>query len=404
MNPFFILFSVIIAAVAYRAINLLRNYVIARKLHLPIIIVPVCWQDTWWLLLGPQFSFLKNLPFGLGNWFSYSLIGWALHDRYKTHEQLGPAFIVVSPAKNEIFVSDPVACEELLSKWKVWTKNPDLYKLFEVFGKNVNSVNGDDWQRHRKITSYGFKESNNKLVWEHSLQQARGMSRAWLARGESTMTDVSNDSGIVAMHVLTAAGFGKSYEFDAGVQEPDPGHTMSYGSALSTILQNLMATILSEGLKAPSFLLPKAMQKLKVATKEFKLYMEEKVEEERKLIDHGEDDRQNLGTALVRANEKEKAEGAHDGNGIRRGVLTDSELYGNLFIFMLAGHETTANTLSYATALLAIHPVVQNWAQEEIDAVLSDSSEEDYNTVFPKLVRCMAIMVRLVVYDSLDPI
>jgi cytochrome P450 len=155
----------------------------------------------------------------------------------------------------------------------------------------------------------------------------------------------------------------------------------------------LMLTIMFEGLKAPAFLLPKILQNLKVAIEEFKLYMKEKVDDERKFLDQGDADRHTLGAALVKANEKEKAEGAYDENGKRRGVLTDSELYGNMFMFMLAGHETTANTISYSIPLLATHPEVQTWLQEEIDAVCTTEAEQDYNLVFPKLVRCMAVMV-----------
>jgi cytochrome P450 len=398
MNTLLVPFSIVVAILGYRIVNLFLNYLAARKLQLPILLVPVSWQDPWWLLIAPYFSFLKHLPFNLGSWFPHSTLGWVLNDRFRTHQTLGPALVVVSPSKNEIFVADPLACEELLSKWKVWTKSPDIYKIFNVFGKNVITVNGDDWQRHRKITSHGFRESNNKIVWKQSLEQAAGLSRVWMARQqeakrESTMIDVFKDCGIVAMHVLAAAGFGKSYAFDSGlgVQEPDPGHTMSYGSALTTILKNLMLVILFDSLSMPTFLLPPKLKQLKLATKDFKLYMKEKVSEERDFLEHG-DERQNLGAILVRANEMERAEGGDSGDGKRRGVLTDDEVYGNLFVLMLAGHETTANALSYTMPLLALNPEVQVWLQEEIDSVFT-GMEYDYNTVYPKLVRCLAVMV-----------
>ena len=36
-----------------------------------------------------------------------------------------------------------------------------------------------------------------------------------------------------------------------------------------------------------------------------------------------------------------------------RNSLTDEEIFGNLFIYNLAGHETTAKTLAYAVALMS---------------------------------------------------
>ena len=43
------------------------------------------------------------------------------------------------------------------------------------------------------------------------------------------------------------------------------------------------------------------------------------------------------------------------------------EIAGVAFDFLLAGYETTSNTLSYTTYLLAMHPDVQEKLQNEID-------------------------------------
>jgi cytochrome P450 len=77
--------------------------------------------------------------------------------------------------------------------------------------------------------------------------------------------------------------------------------------------------------------------------------------------------------------------------------LSDTELRGNIFIFLVGGLESTSITLSYAIALLAVHPDIQDWVVEELDEVLSDNvnSEMEYVRVFPRLKRVMAVMVRL---------
>ena len=83
-----------------------------------------------------------------------------------------------------------------------------------------------------------------------------------------------------------------------------------------------------------------------------------------------------------------------EGKGTRH--LTDSEIYGNLFSYNLAGHETTSNTLAYATILLAANPEWQKWAAEEVDQVTAgvDLKDLDYETYYPQLKRVLAIMVR----------
>ncbi len=64
----------------------------------------------------------------------------------------------------------------------------------------------------------------------------------------------------------------------------------------------------------------------------------------------------------------------------------------NIFAYNLAGHETTANTVAYALVLLAAHPQYQDWVREEIMQV-QNILAGDYNSSFPRLQRCLAVMV-----------
>ncbi|KAJ6012570.1 cytochrome P450 monooxygenase [Penicillium canescens] len=76
-------------------------------------------------------------------------------------------------------------------------------------------------------------------------------------------------------------------------------------------------------------------------------------------------------------------------------MLSDEEIESNLFLFMFAGHETTANTLVYIVYLLAIFPDWQNWVIQEIDEIFSGiplDKEISYKDVFNRLTRLKAIM------------
>lgn len=193
----------------------------------------------------------------------------------------------------------------------------------------------------------------------------------------------------LALHVLTAAGFGKSYPFSGGLTKPAEGHSMTYKDALKIILRNLLITIIMSSVKLPSWLLPRKALDVSEAITNFKSYMAEMVEEERTSITKGEVDKDNLMSVLVRAAELSKA----DEKG--RNSLTDDEIFGNLFIYNLAGHETTANTLAYAVALMATSKSVQDWVGEESGEVFG--SEDDvktweYEKAFPQLKRCLALM------------
>lgn len=52
-------------------------------------------------------------------------------------------------------------------------------------------------------------------------------------------------------------------------------------------------------------------------------------------------------------------------------MMTEDEIVGQSFIFLLAGYETSSNTLAFACYLLALHPECQKKLQEEVDEFFS---------------------------------
>jgi len=59
-----------------------------------------------------------------------------------------------------VVVGDAGAVEDVLARRKDYIKPPNIYGSLDLFGRNVDSVNGEDWQRHRKITTPPFNERN----------------------------------------------------------------------------------------------------------------------------------------------------------------------------------------------------------------------------------------------------
>ncbi|KAH6714519.1 cytochrome P450 [Leptodontidium sp. MPI-SDFR-AT-0119] len=80
----------------------------------------------------------------------------------------------------------------------------------------------------------------------------------------------------------------------------------------------------------------------------------------------------------------------------KKQALSNEEIIGNIFIFIVAGHETTANTLQACLILLAIYPDVQKAVQAEIDSIWATKKlGEDlvYKDDYPKMRLISALIL-----------
>lgn len=202
------------------------------------------------------------------------------------------------------------------------------------------------------------------------------------------------DTSTLALNVISSVAFENNE-----VNKPTSGHNLSLRDALVTVMSSSISPAM-EGimplLRLPPLkpFLPKSVNQLLVAMTEFRQYMDEIVAKERTRPRTEGTKGPNLISSLVNANDEGKTEA-----GKPKSRLSNGELRGNIFIFTVGGLESTSNTLSYALALLAAHPEVQIWLVEELNEAVKDcpDGDMDYATVFPRLKRTMAVMVRTLV-------
>lgn len=208
------------------------------------------------------------------------------------------------------------------------------------------------------------------------------MLKYWTSKTSIRSSD--QDLRTLSLHVLSRAAFGKSFKFE-GADERDPSSSPSgnYKQSLNTILENCVL-ILGLGTRFLSFpYLPRKLRDVYQAWLSFHAYMTNMYEEGKRAAAEGKAaDDNNLMTLMVRASQEDPES------------LTESEIYGNMFAINFAGHDTTANTFTFALHFLAAHPDVQAWLAEEIGSVLGDRAPEDwdYRTDFPRLKRCLSVM------------
>ena len=419
---------------------LLLNYLQARKIGVPLVILPISHENPLWMIVDKTFiPLFKSLPFGSGAFTRYNWRGWEFEDKNKSHLELGDVFIAVTPGKNWLYLCNAEALLdvfhrradfsrplELLGRsWgpsqqlalQYWTD--DSIEMLNVFGPNLGTVRaispishttslltipkqteGQQWQRHRKITASCFNEQNNDLVWAETVRQAKGMLQYWSST--DSVRSTAEDTRVLSLHVLSSAGFGKSYPFQSSTAASAATNSASYKQSLQLILDNCVLLMVVGQKNLSKSWLPNKWKRIFQATLTFKQYMTEIYEEEKKSMLQGKPESNNLMTSLVRAsrdmagaeNEEPRMKDSYSTMNNQAG-LTETEIYGNIFVFNFAGHDTTAHTLAYAIVILAAHPEVQDWIAEELQSVLGDQKPEDwsYNGSFPRLKRCLAVLV-----------
>ncbi|EJT99814.1 cytochrome P450 [Dacryopinax primogenitus] len=272
------------------------------------------------------------------------------------------------------WVCDTVALKQIANDRHTFPKRPETYQAIMFYGPNVVSAEGQDWRRHRDATKAAFGESNNQLVWAESMRTVKEWFEA-LDSGKKDMQgavtqEVHGVMTRLALLIISAAGFGRHVSFMADEHpSPPPGYKMAFRPALLTAVHNMALKVL-----APRWAYSLPIEVLKntdLAYSELKRHLEEMISRTRAQLmgDSGQGRGQaDLFKRLISANEVEE-EG--------KAKLNDSELLSNTYTFLLAGHETTANALSFACALLAMHPEVQRKLQAEADTVWPDGLPVD---------------------------
>ena len=245
----------------------------------------------------------------------------------------------------------------------------------------------------------------SSLVWEEGSRQARQLLDGIRDTPSKTIQNITETCQNVAHHVLAYAGFGLRSEHGSDATNLPRGHRLVYNDALCTVLKNMVLAVVIPARALTSSLAPKRWQKVGLAVDEFSRYMQEILEQERVATENegaiGSSQRRSksLTSALIQASEEDKAT---EGKGSAKG-LSDEEVYGNMFIFNFAGQDTTANTMAYAIALMAIHPEIQEWARAEVVDVFSQKNPREYDQVFPRLKRVRALMYEtLRLYPSIS--
>jgi cytochrome P450 len=228
------------------------------------------------------------------------------------------------------------------------------------------------------------------LVWTESAMQAAEMLEYFVTSFDGETNETIEGLRSIAMNVLGSAGYGTPQPWKQEEEVSESRYKLTYVEAVTAVINNIIpvAVIPAKIFSLP--IMPESVRRIGVGLQEFPLRTKEMLEAERKSARSDASPRNNMMSTLVRLSDS--AKNSEDINSKSQN-LSEEEILGNLFQFTAAGFDTTANTMAYAITILAIEPKWQDWIIEEIDSVLNGEHENNYTKTFPKLSRCLALMV-----------
>ncbi|KAI0506891.1 cytochrome P450 [Xylaria bambusicola] len=391
---------IVITHAIYTLSSLVNNIRKAKAIGLPYTLTPIHELEHWAYITDPvlrRFSRAYLLRGeGWPRWARFMIKDWHYEDKGRAHREYGSLFVVVSPGGLICYVADSHAALQVNTKRRAFVKPPDKMKMLEPFGPNIGSTDGDMWKVHSRVASPSFDEYTQKLVWAETQRHTSMLVAIWSANN-----DFAFEKSVysLTMDVMGTVSFGQQAAQNDNKEERLPKvHRLSLLGALRGVIMHLPHILL-----VPKAVLRFTWNKAYTAYSELDQYMDELLLQGSRDLSEcsaGMRSKQNLLKAILRSSkENEKREPGTVGAKVS---LTNQEIKGNLFIFLLAGYDTTANTIIYACVVLTLYPNIQSKILDEvkefheigaIDAAEKSSSE--HLVMFPYLLAFMHEILRV---------
>ncbi|KAF8447273.1 cytochrome P450 [Boletus edulis BED1] len=260
-------------------------------------------------------------------------------------------------------------------------KSPDLKGPFSYWGPNIVDEYGDQWRKHRKISSPAFNNETYASVWDASSKLFAEMvsAQGWSSKDVVELPSIYSVMFKFSLTIFTSVGFGAPLAWSKPPSQGE-GDNLSVLECLDIITNTLMFAV-----AAPSWAwkLPfKWFRRTRRAYDIMRVFMRSQVNTIRESIglEAAKGDiklGKDLFSLLVHAS---------DDVGGKKG-LSDDELVslsppysfspiGDVFSFLYAGHDTTAQGLTVALAFLALNFDIQDELVSQIREVTEDRDND----------------------------
>lgn len=264
----------------------------------------------------------------------------------KIHERYGsPARVRLMPSSYGYLLSDPDDYRHVLqANAQVYTK--DVFPILSLLiGRSVVSLNGSRWKQRRQMAQPSFHHKRVATISQTMATLTRDLVSAWDERAPGTVVDMEAEMTRLTLRIAakTLLGVDLDDRLDAvGQAFTDVNHF------ISTRWANPFAVLAARIPMPGNRDYRNAMRTLNAAV--YRIIADRRA---------SGDDPGDLLSMLLDARDEDTGEG-----------LTDLELRDEVTTMLMAGHDTSATTLTWAWYLLSQHPEAEEKMHRELDAVL----------------------------------
>lgn len=245
--------------------------------------------------------------------------------------------------REAFFLNHPDLIKEVLvTSNQKFMKGLVLQRAKRLVGEGLLTSEGEFHRRQRRLAQPAFHRQRIASYADVMVDYAQRTSRRW---HDAATFDISDEMMRLTLGIVGKTLFDADVESDAG----DVGEAM-------TVVMELFDTLTLPFFELLSKLPLPQLRRFDAARTKLDRIIYKLVDERRR----SGTDRGDLLSMLLLAQDEE-------GDG---GQMTDQQLRDELLTIFLAGHETTANALTWTWYLLSKHPEIEKELHNELDEVL----------------------------------
>lgn len=261
------------------------------------------------------------------------------------------------PFMSAVVVNDPPAIQRVL------LENADNYRkddlllriLSPALSNGLLTVDGEQWRRQRRAVAPMFTRRAITNYAQPIKRVTDALVQRWLGRPDGDVIDVASEATgatlDVLQHTVFSKGIGRSTE--------------DFRSQMRTYFDSIGRIDPLDVLGFPAFVPRWTKWRARPAMRFFDDAVQRITAERRKLLSDGSEDcPEDILTLLLQARDPETGEG-----------LGEEELRANIMTLIAAGHETTANALTWSMFLLSQDPTWQSRVAWEAQRVLESGAD-----------------------------